>query len=131
MSHEPSDPAASIKAAQSSPDKSRKSPKSRRFPTPDRVFANPEYQVPFQLKALGPGRGRGKAVARYDWLEIAVRSGLAVMVLPNEEPKGHAVTLLEPLDGHPPARLNRPLSEILADGIANTLYQLDQLGKKK
>lgn len=85
-----------------------------------KVFAHPEYRTRYQYKGLLPGRklpGAGRPEA---WLEAALRSGLVEMgSLEKATPGGG---LLEPINGHPPPRMNREALELMwAKGIAEVL----------
>jgi hypothetical protein len=83
-----------------------------------RVFKQPEYRLPFVPSKYV----RGKR-ARQDpelWIQVAIESGLVEMgSLSGGGPVGD---LLDPLNGNPPARMNREdLEALVTKGLMEVL----------
>lgn len=125
----PSAPAATKKAVKSKKRRRRKAKPRISTVTldpADKVFAKPEYQLPYRLAVLTKGpKGRNR-VEPPGWIMAAVKSGLAVMVPPHEAGQGDG--LLKPIGDHPPPRLSdgKTLKQLLEEGIARTLKQMEK-----
>lgn len=104
MSQEPKSREATPRA-EASPKRKRRSKKINWDKV--KVFAEPEYRVPWQLQQYSKGRGSAPAEP---WIQAAIESGLAVM-----EPQESPSDWLEPLGDNPPARMSQEDLQALVD----------------
>lgn len=127
MSHEPSDPADSPKVDQSPVRKKRKDAKVNWDKV--KVFAKPEYRIPFKAAIYQNGKKPTGLIAPPAWLQAAIESGLVEMGSPNAD--GRAVEFFDPIGAQPPARMSREeLDRRLYEGIAKTLDDFEAFDKR-
>lgn len=81
-----------------------------------KVFAEPEYRVPWALQKYSKGKG---SIPPEPWIQAAIESGLAVME-PHESPSDW----LEPLGDHPPAEMNREDLQALIDKALQDIWTI-------
>ncbi len=83
-----------------------------------RVFKQPEYRLPFSLGKYVPGKRTQQDPEL--WIQVAIESGLVEMgSLRGGGPVGD---LLDPLNGNPPARMNREdLEALVTKGLMEVL----------
>lgn len=95
-----------------------------------KVFAKPEYLLPYHLAMYTNSPKKKDSVRAPLWLQAAVESGLVAMGSPSED--GLKGGLLKPLDGHPPPRLKAgELDRYLQESISKTLRQIEEYAAKK
>lgn len=87
-----------------------------------KVFAKPEFQVPFRLAMFTAGPGKRHPAPL--WLQVAVLSGLVEMVSPNEAKAGDG--FLKPIRKRHPLPRMKPgeLDALMAKGLAEALPYL-------
>lgn len=106
-------------------------PKALRELNP-KVFAKPEFQLPYHLAMYSVGPGAKRAIQAPMWLQVAILSGLVEMVSPNEAKAGDG--LLKPIrKRHPLPRMTpEKLEALMLKGLAEALpYLSDKPEEKK